>query len=125
MKRNKKHIENITTEDKGQLVRIVAVIIPLCFFSVFVAAAVISLSNDMYAFVKPDKTINAVFSEEPRSLYSTAKQLDDYGVIENPAIFSLYVKSKNAEERVSAFSGELELNSSMSYREILKSFSKK
>ena len=125
MKRNKKHIENITTEDKGQLVRIVAVIIPLCFFSVFVAAAVISLSNDMYAFVKPDKTINVVFSEEPRSLYSTAKQLDDYGVIENPAIFSLYVKSKNAEERVSAFSGELELNSSMSYREILKSFSKK
>ncbi len=57
------------------------------------------------------------------SLDDISKALAEKGVVENPDVFKLYVKLKNKEALVEQFSGELKLNSSMSYREILEEFS--
>lgn len=103
--------------------RILGVIVPLLFFSFFIASAIISISNDIYAFSKADTSVT-LYLENPASLYSAARMLEENGIINNPAAFTLYVRSKGAEERIRGFSGELELNSSMSYREILRMFSK-
>lgn len=104
-----------------RLRRACAVIVPLFFFSLLLTAALISAANDIYAFVKPDKEIT--LSLEPQeTIYDTARLLSKNGVIKNPALFSLYARSKGAEERIFSFSGEISLSTSMSYREILRSF---
>ncbi len=120
MKNQKKHSES-TTAQRGNLPRICALVLPLCFFSVILAAAVVSVGNDMYAFAKPDTQSEISFSAND-SLWQKAQKLSDADIINNPFIFTLYVKSKQAEKRVEAFSGTLTLKSEMSYLEILKSF---
>ncbi|MBE6530715.1 MAG: endolytic transglycosylase MltG [Ruminococcaceae bacterium] len=102
--------------------RICSVIIPLLFLSLFLAALIISAANDIYAFVKPQKSATITLSEG-ESAYSLAELLSDRGIIGNPLAFTLYAKLKGVEGDISAFSGQLELDASMSYREILKYFS--
>lgn len=102
--------------------RICSVIIPLLFLSLFLAALIISSANDIYAFVKPQRTATVTISEET-SPYTLAAILSENGIIENPLAFTLYVKLKGISEGISAFRGQLELDSSMSYREILRYFS--
>ena len=50
------------------------------------------------------------------------QMLGDYGVVNNPHIFNVYVLSKGRENAVDEFFGEITLNSNMSYREILALF---
>lgn len=102
--------------------RACSVIIPLCFLSILIAAAIISVGNDMYAFVKREEKVNLYF-ENSSSLYSVAQSLEANGVINNPSLFSLYVKSKGGEDKIKDFRGEISLSTDMSYREILKAFS--
>ena len=102
--------------------RAISEILPLCIFSLFVAAFVCSVANDMYAFVKKENEVQLAI-ESPYSLEEFSKILGKYDVVENPTVFSLYVMSKDKIETVENFTGELVLNSNMSYREILSSFS--
>ena len=113
----------IRLSDSQKILRACSVIIPLCFFAFFLTMLLVSVANDMYAFVKPDKTC-VVTIDETQTVYERAKSLEDAEVLNNPAVFALYVRSKGAEERVLTFEGELTLNSNMSYREILKQFPK-
>ncbi len=109
--------------DERRIRRASAIILPLFFLSILIAAMIISVANDMYAFVKPERDIILEITEE-YELRDISRLLADNGVISNPTVFSIYVISKNARERVSDFSGTLSLNSNMSYREILRSFKK-
>ena len=102
--------------------RACSVIIPLCFLSVLISAATISAANDIYAFVKPNNTVTLSF-DESSSVYSVACTLEEKGVINNPALFSLYVKSKHREEKIEKFRGDITLRTNISYREILSAFS--
>ena len=110
------------TDSAAKIRRACAILLPLYFFSILLSAALISVTNDLYAFVKPDK--NIIVTLDGGNIFDTARHLEKSGVINNPTCFALYVRSKSAEERVLSFSGELSLNSSMSYREILTSFPK-
>lgn len=101
--------------------RKVAVVSLLAFF---LAALLISVANDLYAFVKPDNPVTFTLSE-PCSLDSLSRQLAENGVIENPYIFSHYAAMKGKQDTLEAFRGTVSLNSSMSYREILLAFSGK
>ena len=101
--------------------RACALIVPLFFFALLLSAALISAANDIYAFVKPDREITLTLEPQER-VYDTAKLLSENGVIKNPALFSLYARTKGAEERILGFSGEISLSTAMSYREILRSF---
>ena len=113
-----------TSTDKNALIRrICALVLPLIFFSFIASALIISLANDIYAFVKPNHSAN-ILIEGGASVYKVAQLLEDNGIINNPAAFTLYVASKDKSERISSFSGEIYLSSSMSYREILSSFAK-
>ena len=122
MKDQKEHSGIISLTNAQRIKRACSVIIPLCFLSVFIALLVISCANDIYAFVKPQAEANVYFKRDD-TLNTKAKQLEDGGIINNPALFSMYVRSKNAEDKVSSFEGNVLLDSSMSYREILKVFS--
>ncbi|MBE6597019.1 MAG: endolytic transglycosylase MltG [Ruminococcaceae bacterium] len=112
-----------TRKDEWRLRRASSIILPLFFLSVLISALIVSVANDMYAFVKPQREITLEISES-MELSEISDILADNGIISNPTVFSIYVLSKDAEERISEFSGTLSLNSSMSYREILRSFKK-
>ncbi|MBE6546717.1 MAG: hypothetical protein E7668_04670 [Ruminococcaceae bacterium] len=86
------------------------------------AGAVISVANDMYAFVKPTEEVTLTV-EIPLSLSELAVRLEQLGVVANPSVFELYVRSKNKVTLVEAFSGQVALNTAMSYRELLAAFS--
>ena len=90
--------------------------------ALFCAALLISLANDLYAFVKPDRPFLLTVNE-PLSLSVLSDRLDTGGVVNNPTVFSLYVRSKDRAEELEQFVGTVKLNASMSYREILLAFS--
>ena len=91
--------------------------------ALLIAALGVSVANDLYAFVKPDQEI-VLSLEEPRSIKELSNLLEEQGVIANPAIFRLYVQSQGKAEAIERFYGTITLNSTMSYRQILMSFSK-
>lgn len=98
--------------------RALGVIIPLCLLGTMLGGLVIYIANDMYAFVKPDMdvtvTVSAPISDKDFSLL-----LQESGVIENPLVFRMYIRSKDKTQELTKLSGEIKLNSNMSYREIL------
>ena len=100
--------------------RALSVILPLCVLSVLLAACVISIANDMYAFVKEDRHVTC-YIKEGSTLEEISQELANGGVIKNPNVFCAYVKSKEKADDLSGFFGEVTLNASMSYREILLS----
>ena len=95
----------------------------LCLVALFILGLFIAVINDIYAFVKPDKAIKITLGK-PVSLMQAANILERSGVIENPVIFTLYVKVKGKEEIFDSYLAEAELNSAMSYREILSALEK-
>lgn len=120
---NKFNSGKTSTDNNALIRRICAFVLPLIFFSFIASALIISVANDMYAFAKP-KAAATISIESGSSVYQIARILENNGIINNPAAFTLYVVSKNSKEKILSFSGEIYLSSSMSYREILRSFSK-
>ena len=102
--------------------RAMSVILPLCMLSFLICGLICSVANDIYAFEKKDKEITLSI-QTPSSLETVSEMLGKSGVVNNSAFFGLYVKSKGKVERIENFSGEITLNASMSYREILEAFS--
>ena len=102
--------------------RAMAKVVPLCLLAILIAGTVCSVANDMYAFVKEDNDIVISF-ENSLSVDDKIRIMSDNGVFENPHVFKLYVKLKHREALVEGFVGEVTLNPSMSYREILSNFS--
>ncbi len=93
----------------------------LTLMVLLLAGLMVSVANDMYAFVKEDRSVTFTVSS-PRSLSELTAMLDEGGVIQNPTVFRLYVRAKGRVETAERFSGTLELNEAMSYREILLAF---
>ena len=98
------------------------IVIMITLLSSLIALAVISVANDMYAFVKPDGKVTLNVNE-PQKLDALSKQLQAEGIIKNPTVFSLFIKSKGREKKLESFSGEIELQRNMSYREIMLALS--
>ena len=93
-------------------------VIPLCVCALFLAAAIISVANDMYAFVKSNEEVTVTVSSSLDS-NGLSKLLYDSGIVKNPFVFSLYLRSKDKDDQVSGLKGQWVLNKNMSYREIL------
>ena len=89
--------------------------------SVLLAAALISVANDIYAFVKEARAVSVEISS-PLPLRELALTLQNEGVIDNPHVFCAYVRSKGRADSLEAFYGAIDLRTDMSYREILKEF---
>ena len=97
-------------------------VILLVLLTLFCTAVLLSVANDMYAFFKPAGEVHLRL-DSPCTLSSFSRTLEEQGVLLNPHVFSLYVKNKEKEALIEDFSGELSLDRSMSYREILHALS--
>ncbi len=104
--------------NKKAVRRIFSSIFVMALTAAFFACLLISVTNDIYAFIKSDGEVILNLSS-PLSVTELSKLLHDNKVISNPYIFSLYVKSKNKTDIIESFFGEAKLDRSMSYREIL------
>ena len=104
--------------DKRSVKRIFGTVITMALVAVFVACFAIALANDIYAFIKPDGAVT-LSVDTPCSVAELSDMLEECGVIANPHVFTLYVRSKDKTELLEAFVGNAELDRSMSYREIL------
>ena len=94
----------------------------LCLLAVLFTALVVSIVNDLYAFVKPEGEVLLTI-ESPTDLSDLSRLLEQQGVVTNPTVFRIYVKQKERTELLESFVGTLTLDTSMSYREILLAFS--
>lgn len=103
--------------------RALGYILPICFFSLLLCGFVVSVANDVYAFVKDDAEIKIILSGNEELSY-IAERLGDEGIVNNPAIFAMYVRRAGREEAVKKYSGEITLSPDMSYREIVLEFLK-
>lgn len=97
-------------------------IIIITLFSLFLAALLLSVVNDIYAFVGPSGAV-LISVEAPTTLYRLSQELSRNGVINNPAVFCLYIRSKGRADRLESFSGDVVLNRDMNYREIMLALS--
>ena len=104
--------------DKKAVRRIFSSIFVMALTAAFFACLLISVTNDIYAFINTDGEVILNVSS-PLPLEDISRLLNDNGIISNPHIFSLYVKSKNKSDIIEDFTGEAKLDRSMSYREIL------
>ena len=93
-------------------------VVPICLCALLLAAATVSVTNDMYAFVKPEQevTLTVDSSIDAKEL---SELLGDAGVVKNPFAFELYLRSKGRSADVPYLRGEWTLNKNMSYREII------
>lgn len=98
--------------------RAFSILLPLCLFSILLSGILISVFNDVYAFIKPDADIT-VYVSSPLSDTELSVLLQKNGVIKNPTVFKLYLRSKGLSDKLSEMTGEWVLNSNMSYREIV------
>ena len=108
--------------DKKRLSHAFEGAIILCLVALFIVCTLVTVVNDIFAFVKPEGAIKITLGQV--SLAQAANILESAGVIENPVIFTLYVKAKGKEEIFDSALAEAELNSAMSYREILSALEK-
>lgn len=97
-------------------------IVMVLVISGFSAYFIITVSNDVFAFVKPTD-IYQIEVPESADIDTIAKILKEYGIIQYPSVFKLYGKYKK-------FSGEFvpgvyDVNPSMNYDELLKAFKPK
>ena len=112
MEENTKQQSNITVS------RALGCVVPLLVCSLFIAAAIISVANDMYAFVKPAGEVTVSVDSELDTA-SLSKLLAKSGVVKNPTVFRLYMLSKGYGDDVPYLRGQWTLNTNMSYRNIV------
>ena len=103
---------------RASVARAFGTLIPLALLALLISALILSVANDMYAFVKREQALT-IYVEDPVSLDQFSKMLKTDGIINNPHLFKLYVISKGKRNVVETFCGEVELNSAFSYRQIL------
>lgn len=114
-----RHQSSSTPAPTNKLYRFAfAQITMISLLALLCAGLFVSIANDMYAFVKHEETVT-ISVDSPMTVRQLATVLKQNGIINNPTVFSLYVQSKQQAERLEAFQGCADLNTAMSYREIL------
>ena len=114
----------ITLADKKSVRWIFGKILVIVLLALFFSCVVISGANDIYAFIKKDLSVQLQI-DTPVSLARFSKLLEENGIVNNGFLFNLYTRSKDKVELIEGFEGDIYLNSSMSYREILLEISNK
>ena len=111
-------------KSKNKLYRMAfATVSVIILISLLLSAIVITIANDMFAFMKKNIVMRIEIPSHS-SIKSISRALQQGGIINNPTIFELYVKAKGKQETLESFSGELTFRSDMGYRAILNEFLK-
>ncbi len=109
---------NSSKDRSTPLRRALGITLPLCLFSLFLSGIVISITNDMYAFVKPEREV-VLSIDKSMTPDELSELLQRENVIKNAFAFKLYLHSKDKDSEIPALRGEWQLSSDMSYREIV------
>lgn len=83
--------------------------------SMFLASFIIIAANEVFAFVKPDRTAVIELGEDATAS-EVAELLEDAGIIEYPTLFKLYCTVSNATFK----SGKYEINANLDYSAIAR-----
>ncbi len=89
--------------------------------SLLLTIGIVSVSNDIFSFIKPDNSI-VVNIEQGSSTMTIAKALKNAGVIDHPVVFRLYSKLKKADGTYQF--GEYSLNSNLGYDQLISKLKK-
>ena len=86
--------------------------------SVYLAYFIISVANDIFAFVTDSRTVEVEISEGATD-ESVSKLLHEKGIIEHPKIFELYMKHHSGDEKTKYIPGTYEVNTDYNYSQII------
>ncbi len=103
--------------------RVYGTVAVMTLWAVLFSAILLSVANDMYAFIKPSAAIE-IHVSEPMTAKEISTLFSDRGVIRNPTVFYFYLRAKQQLHQAETYVGTLSLNSDMSYREILAELKK-
>ena len=93
----------------------------MMLLALLLAGLLLSVTNDLYAFVKADRPLSITLNE-PLPLEQLCSRLSEERIVSNPTLFRWYAIKKGKKDALEQFRGTVELNSAMSYREILAAF---
>ena len=121
---SKKTAANIKAKKKFLVPGYVKVIIYLAIVisvSCFLSVSIIKISNDVFAFIKPDKEITITIDKDD-TLSDVSQKLFDADIIEYPTVYKMFSKfriSKRSWLSEKFIEGEHTLNPSMNYDQII------
>lgn len=98
--------------------RAIGTVLPLCLTALLLAGAVISVANDVYAFVKADMPVTLT-ADGVLDADALSRLLQKEGVIRNAFAFKLYLRSHGLGNADVSLDEGLVLNGNMSYRELV------
>ena len=101
------------------VVKAVIYIVSVLVVSVFLSYFIISVGNDVFAFVKDD-TVSTVEITEYMSLDDVAKLLHENGLIKHPTMFKFYIRLKKI--KLDFEPGTYEVSPQLNYEEFIKTF---
>jgi cell division protein YceG involved in septum cleavage len=111
-------VEELALSKRKFRKRVFGTVVSLSLWAILCSALLLTVANDMYAFIKKDLSVE-IQTEEILSCKDLATHLSEEGVIANPTVFSFYLKEKLPKELWMLPPLQLSLNANMSYREIL------
>ncbi len=109
----------------GSIAKFVLYIVFVVAASALCSSIIINVANDVFAFVKEDKTVTIELSEGD-STKQVANILADNGIIKYPTIFSIYTDFKKGRSTYYADgykTGSFELSPTMNYDDLIYSLS--
>ncbi len=117
------HRRIVKQEKGGALKRItfgIVYTISVICVGVMLALTMISVGNDIFAFVKDDSLYEVTIKDSKMSLKDLSEYLEEEGIIKYPMVFRLYVGLKN-EGELSLQEGTYMISPSYNYDKILLS----
>lgn len=106
----------------SSLVKAVIYIMTILVVSGFLSYFIITVGNDIFAFVKSDEEIQITIGEGT-TIKQLGQILEDNGVIKDATIFKFYAKLRNKNPALVA--GEYTVTPSMNYDQLIRVFAKK
>ena len=95
--------------------------VSILIVSILLTMGIVTVANDVFAFVKDDHTI-VVTLKKGSSTDTVAKALEKAGVIDHPSVFKLYSKLRHADGKYQY--GDYTLNSNLGYDQIIATLQK-
>ncbi|MBO4229845.1 MAG: endolytic transglycosylase MltG [Clostridia bacterium] len=123
-KKDRKEAKETYESDSGSttvtsLLKGIVYIVAVLVISAFLSWSIITIGNDIYAFVKSDATVKVVITED-MTVKDVAQMLYENGVIKFPTVYELYIRIKN--RNTNYLVGEYEVSPSMNYKQLNNTF---
>lgn len=103
----------------SSLIKAMVYIVLVIGVSVAISLTVINVSNDIFAFVKSDNSVNITVTEET-TLPELAKELKDAGIIKYEKLFQFYSKLRKKSEDY--YAGTYTVSANSSYDVLIATF---